>query len=239
MGNQGSMKNHLQNAERTGVFQFSNHNMSEFPKDLVKVKDNIRSLDLSHNKLRTVPSYLGTCPVLKQLNFGANRLTNLPDNLGNIKKLESLILSDNHINLLPQSFANLANLRTLVLSGNVMTTFPLQVCGLKHLELLDLSKNKIQEIPDGVENLQVSELNLNQNQVSKISESIAQCPRLKVLRLEENCLKATSIPIKLLTDSQVSLLAVDGNLFESKDFQNLEGYEKYLERYTATKKKMT
>ena len=30
-----------------------------------------------------------------------------------------------------------------------------------------------------------------------------------------------------------------GNLFENKAFQNLDGYEHYLERYTATKKKFT
>ena len=233
------MKNHLANAERTGVFQFSNHNMSEFPKDLVRVKDNIRSLDLSKNKLRTVPSYLGTCPVLKQLNFASNRLTNLPDNLGNIKKLETLNLAENRINLLPQSFSNLVNLRILILSDNVIASFPLQVCGLKHLEMLDLSKNKIQEIPDGAEELQVSELNLNQNQVSKISPNLAKCPRLKILRLEENCLKATAIPTELLSHSPVCLIALDGNLFETKEFQNLPGHDQYLERYTATKKKLT
>ena len=63
-------------------------------------------------------------------------------------------------------------------------------------------------------------------QISSVSESIAACPRLKVLRLEENCLQLTAIPAKLLTDSQASLIALDGNLFEMKDFQEVSGYEK-------------
>ncbi|XP_037580713.2 leucine-rich repeat-containing protein 57-like [Dermacentor silvarum] len=75
-------------------------------------------------------------------------------------------------------------------------------------------------------------------QVSMISESIANCPRLKMLQLEENCLQINSIPTQLLTNSNVSLLAVEGNLFELKDLQQKEGYETYMERYTATKKKM-
>jgi hypothetical protein len=34
------------------------------------------------------------------------------------------------------------------------------------------------------------------------------------------------------------LLAVDGNLFDSKDLMKADGYTQYMERYTATKKKM-
>jgi len=132
----------------------------------------------------------------------------------------------------------LNNLRSLSLCDNLLTSFPLVLCRLKVLDVLDLSRNKIREIPDGVECLQVSELNLNQNQVSTISESVASCPRLKVLRVEENCLQLSSIPAKLLIESQVSLLAIDGNLFELRDFHDAEGYEQYMERYTATKKKI-
>jgi len=162
----------------------------------------------------------------------------LPDSIGNLKKLETLIVSNNQLTALPISLEGLVNLRTLTISGNLLSSFPLQIVGLKHLEAIDLSKNKISEIPDGVEALQATEVNLNQNQLSRISESIASCPRLRVLRVEENCLPLSGIPKKLLTDSPVSLLAVEGNLFESKDFHQLDGYEAYLERFTATKKKM-
>lgn len=50
-------------------------------------------------------------------------------------------------------------------SDNHLTIFPLVFCGMKQLDMLDLSMNKITEVPDGVEKLQVVELNLNQNQV--------------------------------------------------------------------------
>lgn len=52
------------------------------------------------------------------------------------------------------------------------------------------------------------------------------CPHLKVLRLEENCLELTSIPLAILRDSQVSLFSVEGNLFEVKKLRDLEGYDK-------------
>lgn len=86
--------------------------------------------------------------------------------------------------------------------------------------------------------LSCTELNLNQNQVSRLPESLASCPRLKTLRLEENCLTLESIPKKLLADSKVSTLSVAGNMFDEKKLSDLDGYEKYLERYTAVKRKL-
>lgn len=63
-------------------------------------------------------------------------------------------------------------------------------------------------------------------QISTLSPEVSRAPRLKVLRLEENCLELSSIPISILTDSQVSLLSVEGNLFEVKKLRDLEGYDK-------------
>lgn len=63
-------------------------------------------------------------------------------------------------------------------------------------------------------------------QISAVSEEVSRCPRLKVLRLEENCLDLPSIPQSILKDSQVSLFSVEGNLFEVKNLRDLEGYDK-------------
>lgn len=97
-----------------------------------------------------------------------------------------------------------------------------------------------------------------------MAPEVSHCPRLKVLRLEENCLELSSIPSSILTHSMVALLSVEGNLFEVKMLRNLEGYDQvkygsspmilapsavssdslsvtlqYMERFTATKKKFT
>ncbi|XP_072720986.1 leucine-rich repeat-containing protein 57 isoform X2 [Ciconia boyciana] len=161
----------------------------------------------------------------------------LPEELCKLKKLETLHLNGNHLRQLPAAFGQLAALKTLSLSGNQLRTVPAQLCGLHHLDVVDLSKNQIQNVPDTVGELQAIELNLNQNQISQISVQISHCPRLKVLRLEENCLELSMLPQSILSDSQISLLAVEGNLFEIKKLRELEGYDKYMERFTATKKK--
>lgn len=63
-------------------------------------------------------------------------------------------------------------------------------------------------------------------QISVVSAEVSRCPRLKVLRLEENCLELSSIPQSILNESQVSLFSVEGNLFEVKKLRDLEGYDK-------------
>lgn len=50
-------------------------------------------------------------------------------------------------------------------SDNQVTEFPVVLCGLPQLDVLDISGNKITEIPDGIEDLQAVEVNLNTNQV--------------------------------------------------------------------------
>ncbi|CAH2329789.1 leucine-rich repeat-containing 57 [Pelobates cultripes] len=236
MGN-SALKAHIETAQKTGVFQLTEKGLPEFPEDLQRLVGNLRTINLSSNKIEVLPPWMGKFSVLKSLSLNHNRLTRLPEELCKLKKLETLHLSGNQISQLPADFGQLSALKTLNLSGNQLRAIPSQLCTLRHLDVVDLSKNKIQAIPDEVLGVQAIEINLNQNQISQISVQISHCPRLKVLRLEENCLELSMLPQSILSDSQISLLAVEGNLFEIKKLRDLEGYEKYMERFTATRKK--
>lgn len=237
MGNSG-LKQHYETAKKTGVLKISQKKLTEFPASLKQLEPLLRTLDLSENRFTILPNEIGSFKLLKHLNINQNKLNTLPESIGELSKLESLSVSANKITTLPQSLSNLSNLKQVYLSDNQISEFPLMFCGLRHLDMLDISKNKITEVPDGISNLHVTELNMNQNQLLKLSESIADCPRLKTLRLEENCLQLSAIHSRILTDSTISVLALEGNLFDMKSFTEAEGYEKYMERYTAVKKKM-
>ncbi|XP_053922970.1 leucine-rich repeat-containing protein 57 isoform X2 [Cuculus canorus] len=207
MGN-SALKAHLETAQKTGVFQLTGKGLTEFPEDLQKLTSNLRTIDLSNNKIELLPPLIGKFSFLKSLVLNNNKLTALPEELCKLKKLETLHLNGNHLRQLPTAFGQLSALKTLSLSGNQLRTVPTQLCGLRHLDV-----------------------------ISQISVQISHCPRLKVLRLEENCLELSMLPQSILSDSQISLLAVEGNLFEIKKLRELEGYDKYMERFTATKKK--
>ncbi|XP_066279246.1 leucine-rich repeat-containing protein 57-like [Branchiostoma lanceolatum] len=235
MGN--AVNKHIQTAEKTGVCGLVAMRLDEFPPELQRLSKNLRTLDVSNNKIAVLPKTIGQFGMLRSFTIGNNRLETLPEEFFQLKKLETLSLENNRIERLPPSVDRLTNLKSLSLAGNKVDSFPLALCKLRHLDALDLSRNALTEIPGGVGDLQVIELNLNQNQINNLPAALATCPRLKVLRVEENCLQLTTIAPKILGESKVSVLALEGNLFEVKDLRELEGYEKYMDRFTATRKK--
>ncbi|XP_063983976.1 leucine-rich repeat-containing protein 57 [Diachasmimorpha longicaudata] len=237
MGN-AKIKQHYETAKKTGIMNLSQRKMLELPANLQMLAPVLRTLDLSQNMFKVLPDEIGIYTLMKQLNLSHNKLRTMPEAIGTLVKLEILNASCNLINKLPDSLVNLSNLKQVNLSQNHITEFPLVFSGLKHLDMLDVSKNKLTVVPDGAAGLHVTELNLNQNQVSVLSEKIAECPRLKILRLEENCLQLNAIPPRILKDSKISNIALEGNLFENKQIAHLEGYDQYMERFTAVKKKM-
>lgn len=236
MGN-SALKSHLETSQKTGVFQLTGKGLPEFPEELQRLTANLRTVDVSGNKIEVLPPSIGNFLQMKSLTLNCNKLASLPAEIGKLKKLETLSLNGNRIQQLPPTLGQLKALRTLNLSGNQISEFPLGLGTLRHLDLLDLSRNQIQSVPAEVSELQAIEINLNQNQISVLSGDVSRCPRLKVLRVEENCLELASIPLSILSESQVSLFSVEGNLFEVKKLRDLEGYDKYMERFTATKKK--
>ena len=86
------------------------------------------------------------------------------------------------------------------MSHNNFSTFPTALLNLKQMNVLDLANNKIRAIPEVIRSLEATELVLNCNQVSLIAPEVSQCPRLRTLRLEGNCLNLDSIPTSLLAE---------------------------------------
>lgn len=237
MGN-SSIKQHYETASKTGVLQLSDYKLKEIPIEALNLSDVLRNLDLSKNKLASLPDDMCKFKLLKQLNLDTNKIETIPEFIGNLKKLEMFNISNNLITFLPESFIKLGNLKQVYLNNNRLKEFPKQLLGLHCLEVVELSHNKITEVPDGMSELYAAELNLSQNEISSISEDMHQAPRLKILRLEENCLSLDSIRPSLLRDSKMHTINLDGNLFDPKQLMSVEGYNEYTERYTAMKKKM-
>lgn len=237
MGNK-QVKLHFETAKKTGVLKISQMRLNEFPSALKTFPNVLKTLDLSENRFIELPDEIRRFTILKHLNVSGNRLISLPEAFEVMTKLETLNAMNNLIEKVPIQVGQCKNLKIINLSNNQILVFPKMVCDLRHLDLLDLSRNKITSIPPEVETLQVTELNVNQNQISDLSENIAKCIKLKTLRIEENCLQADAVLSKILKNSKVCNLSVEGNLFNSKSFAELEGYEAYMERYTAARKKI-
>lgn len=238
MGNASSLKHHIETAEKTGVIQLSKSNLREIPKDLVQISQSLRTLDLNTNRLQQLGDGIGTFKNLKILNLSHNKLRHISAAIGQLVKLETLLLENNLLEALPQELNRLSSLKTLNLSTNSLTQFPIQICALKNLELVDLSRNAISALPNEIGQLNANEINLNNNKLTKLNDSLAECSRLKVLRLDNNQLDLLAFTKPILAQSKICLLSLENNLFTLKQLQERDGYDQYSERYTSTKRKL-
>ena len=147
-----------------------------------------------------------------------------------MKKLETLHLQCKFLSSLPDGVvACLTALKTLDVSRNQLTAFPPSLCSLKHLDYLNLSHNTLHTLPEeNMQNLNALELNLSSNSLPSLPVALSMCKKLKVLRVEENCLELSGLPPELLSNSKVSLLCLDGNLFQQKELQQVPGYAQVI-----------
>ena len=166
----------LNAGELKGITRLSlSENLTEFPLAILSLADTLEILDLSNNKLSTLPNeitqlhklkivfasnncfdtlpaILGKCQNLEMIGFKSNQIKRVPAQ-ALPDKLRWLILTDNKIETLPARVGECSRLQKLALAGNQLTTLPRTLHKLKNLELLRISANKLTVCPDQLLNL--------------------------------------------------------------------------------------
>merc|ERR1712032_430782 len=220
------------------TFSMVDQNLTVLPENIEKVSATLRGINLSENRIRNLPKIVADFKELRILNVERNQICHIDETWGRLlTQLTHLKMSSNRITAIPNSFQSLTFLREVHLASNQVSSFPLEFCGLTQLALLDLSNNCITAIPQEISSLQALELNMNDNKISSIHRDISHCPRLQILRLEQNHLTLEAFPSSILRESKVSLLYLDRNDIDKKALVRLEEWDIYMQRYTAVKKK--
>jgi hypothetical protein len=143
--------------------------LTEFPKEVYTLADTLERLDMTNNKLSSLPDDFGQLKNLKILFLSNNNFTNLPTVLAQCPKLSMigfrnnqietmdenalplttrwLILTDNNLKKLPHSMGDLPLLQKCMLSGNQLTELPQSMTKCHNLELLRIAVNQLTELP--------------------------------------------------------------------------------------------
>ncbi len=160
----------LNNGELKGIKKLTLcENLNEFPQKIFELADTLEMLDLSNNKLTSIPD-LTRLKNLKIAFFSYNSFKKLPNAFKGCKNLYMLglkgnqieiidedilplsiswlILTDNKIKKLPKSIGDLTKLQKFPLAGNKLTSLPSTMQKCKNLELLRLSANNLSHMPD-------------------------------------------------------------------------------------------
>mmetsp|Transcript_649 Transcript_649/g.952 ORF Transcript_649/g.952 Transcript_649/m.952 type:complete len:956 (-) Transcript_649:293-3160(-) len=196
---------------------FKGHTIAELPSSCIPLWENLSDLNISFNKLQSVPDNIGNLKYLESLDLRNNSITFLPSSLckpkwlkvldlqnnnlmslpidiGSLVSLQILNLHYNHLKLLPDSVCSLQNLRYLDVAFNSLVSLPVNVGKLKELLHLDFSRNRVWMLPSSLGHLKRLEyLDFSFNTISSIPEALTYLSSLKHLYAERN--KLSSLPL--------------------------------------------
>ncbi|XP_049867265.1 protein phosphatase PHLPP-like protein isoform X1 [Pectinophora gossypiella] len=179
---------------------------------------NLVEIDVTDNKLTSLPQWLSGCSDLTTLHASNNQLTALPEHLfcSELSSLSSLHLAHNKISNIPSMPRLRAPLKELLLHDNCIQSLPenfFSVCD--RLCILNLSNNRLNRLPParGPSSHCLERLYLTANCLTdEVSDVIIAFRGLKILHMAYNCL--TSLPETCVNFwPDIEELVLSGNSF--------------------------
>ena len=199
--------------------------------------ENLTSLELRENLIRTLPESLPNLTKLERLDLGDNEIEELvreiddcfsnvctcsskvalslpqPPHIGSLPSLTELWLDHNQLAHLPPEIGNLSALTCLDISENHLEDIPYEIEGLYNLTDLHLSQNSIESLPDTVGKLRkLTIFKIDQNRLTSLNANIGYCVSLQELVLTENYI--TSLPSTIGELTNLTNLNIDRNKLE-------------------------
>ncbi|WP_035611615.1 leucine-rich repeat-containing protein kinase family protein [Haloferula sp. BvORR071] len=132
-------------AESLEVLNLTDNRLSSLPGDLHRLSK-LKILFCSSNEFRELPAVIGQCPALEMVAFKSNAIAKVPEEAF-APQLRWLILTDNQIPELPASIGRCHRLQKLMLAGNRLSALPAEMANCHALELLRLSANRFGSLP--------------------------------------------------------------------------------------------
>lgn len=186
----------LLNGELKGAISLKlSENLTEFPEAIFSLADTLETLDLSANKLTTLPKDFGRLKNLKIFFCSDNGFRVLPEVLADCPLLDIVGFKSNQIEYVPGKALN-TNLRWLILTNNRIASLPDEIGNCKRLQKLMLAGNHLSELP----------------------EALGNCSNLGLLRISANQIKA--LPNWLFKLPKLAWLAFSGNRFNRQPILN-------------------
>lgn len=132
-------------ADSLEVLNLTNNRLKSLPDEFGCLK-NLKIIFLSNNEFEELPEVLSACPALSMIGFKSNRIKTIAEHALPIS-VRWLILTDNQIEQLPPTMGRLTNLQKLMLAGNRLRSLPDELVACQNLELIRLSANNLSSLP--------------------------------------------------------------------------------------------
>jgi Protein tyrosine and serine/threonine kinase/Leucine rich repeat len=132
-------------ADSLEILNLSDNRLSSLPADLSRLTK-LKVIFLSNNDFEEVPAVLADCPSLSMVGFKSNKIRVLGENVLPLGT-RWLILTDNQLEELPKSIGRLESLQKLMLAGNQLRSIPDEMAACQNLELIRLAANRLESLP--------------------------------------------------------------------------------------------
>lgn len=133
-------------ADTLEILDLSGNRLTSLPDELPCLR-RLRILFCSDNPFEVLPAVLGQCPQLEMVGFKANRIHSVPG-AALPPRLRWLILTDNRLTALPPEIGRCTRLQKLMLAGNRLTVLPPELAACRALELLRIAANRLEALPE-------------------------------------------------------------------------------------------
>ncbi len=167
--------------------QITNCHLRKFDSRILEIR-NLKSLDLSHNSIQTIPSSFDRIPCLSELILHDNNITDIPTDFCKSTARHSLTLldvSNNQLKMLRPSISQFTGLLTLKLQNNCLIKLSSGLGSLCNLRHLHVNNNKLKTLPVGFSQLRLDTLDLYDNEFLDDGPSTVKDHLIPVLSLKE------------------------------------------------------
>uniref|UniRef100_A0A8C7TTX0 PH domain leucine-rich repeat-containing protein phosphatase 2 n=1 Tax=Oncorhynchus mykiss TaxID=8022 RepID=A0A8C7TTX0_ONCMY len=171
----------------------SHNRLGVFPESVCEILT-LTELNLSCNGMNTVPAQIGNLQSLQTLSLDGNQLSFLPEELGGLAQLSSLGLSFNNFPHIPGVLDRLSGMDKLAMAGNRVETLELGILArMSHLKNIDLRLNGLRWVKsEALEAVkQVTQLDLRDNHLATLD--LSSICSLETLHCQRNQLRALTL----------------------------------------------
>lgn len=156
----------------------------------------MKSLNLSHNRLGVFPECVCEILTLTELNLSCNNLSAIPTQINNLQSLQTMFLDGNHLDSLPEELGGLCQLNSLGLSFNNFSHIPAVFERLSAVDKLAMAGNRVEsfELCTLVRMNHLKNIDLRLNGLRKVrSENLEAVSQVTQLDLRDNHLESLDL----------------------------------------------
>lgn len=133
--------------DQEGYLDLRYNGWTEIDSTVFTLADRVVSLDLSFNRLLSIPDEICCMTQLTCLNCSCNAIESIPSSIGNLIRLKELKLNGNRLNCMPDEIGKCQGLTKLYLNENRLRQIPDSIGCCRNLVEIHLQNNRLDSLP--------------------------------------------------------------------------------------------